>query len=136
MLFGGKCGKEYDGYMRSAKILFYCFTELLSVHFWHHYITNDDIGDGDYIYPKHPNFKKGVFDLRKFTVLRDQSNVYFKVNMAELMRPHTYGSSDEKFTPCLVIAINKGKSGSNNPSLACHGIQFSQGKGYDLKLNI
>jgi len=29
---------------------------------------NDDKGDGDYVYPQHPNFEDGVFDLRHFAV--------------------------------------------------------------------
>jgi len=97
---------------------------------------NDDIGDGDYVYPRHSNFEKGVFDLRQFDVLRDSENAYFRVTLSKLMTPVSYGSSDEQFTPCIVIAINKGKEKGMPQHHDCHGVQFAQEEGYDIKLNI
>ncbi|MBM4161182.1 MAG: hypothetical protein FJ217_08785 [Ignavibacteria bacterium] len=97
---------------------------------------NDDTGDGDYVYPRHQNFAKGVFDLRQFAVLKDQHNAYFKITMSKLMTPAFYGSSDEQFTPCIVIAINYGRNGKRTLARDCHGVRFSPDEGYDLKLNI
>ncbi|MCP4726345.1 MAG: hypothetical protein GY863_14975, partial [bacterium] len=69
--------------------------------------TGDDNGDGDYTYPNE-RFREGVFDLRKFEVLKDEINVYFRILFADMTEPVTYGSGGELFMPGAVIAINKG----------------------------
>ncbi|UCE18488.1 MAG: hypothetical protein JSV84_16810 [Gemmatimonadota bacterium] len=97
---------------------------------------NDDKGDGDYVYPQHPNFAKGVFDLRQFSVFKDSDNAYFKITMSKLMTPVSYGSSDEQFTPCIVIAINDGDSKERALNRDCHGVRFPHDEGYNIKLNV
>jgi hypothetical protein len=39
--------------------------------------VGDDYGPGSYVYPTDPDFEPGVFDLTRFTVIRDGSNVHF-----------------------------------------------------------
>ena len=97
---------------------------------------NDDTGDGDYTYPEHKNFEKGVFDLKSFTVFKDNKNAYFRVTLSKLMTPVSYGSSDEQFTPCIVIAVNYGKNEERILNRDCHGVQFLPNEGYDIKINI
>ena len=36
--------------------------------------VGDDVGDGDYTYPSHKGFKKGVLDLTGLQVFRDDRN--------------------------------------------------------------
>lgn len=97
---------------------------------------NDDVGDGDYRYPRHASFESGVFDLRRFTVFKDDGKAYFRATLSKLMSPLSYGSSDEQFSPCITIAINYGTNDERPLKHDCHGIQFPSGEGYDVKLNI
>ena len=97
---------------------------------------HDDTGDGDYVYPKHTDFAKGVFDLRRFAVLKDNHNAFFRITMSQLTTPVSYGSSDEQFTPCIVIAINYGDTGKRSLQHKLHGVHLPAGEGYDVKLNI
>lgn len=97
--------------------------------------SEDDIGDGDYTYPRSKKFENGAFDLRKFEVLKDSNSVYFRIEFTNLIETVSYGSSDEKFVPGVVIAINKG-DGKNHRQKRCHGIRFKDDEGFDLKLSI
>jgi hypothetical protein len=98
--------------------------------------AGDDRGDGDYSYPRHERFEKGVFDLRKFEVLKDDSHAYFRLQFHNSMGPVSYGSGTEKFVPGVVIAINKGAKVGRSFQQYCHGVQFEEGEGYDFKLNV
>ncbi len=97
---------------------------------------NDDTGDGDYVYPQHPNFKDGVFDLRHFAVFKDNENSYFRITMSKLMTPTSYREGGDLFIPCIVIAIHRGKEKGMPQNRACHGILFPPDEGYHIKLNI
>ncbi|MFQ5630228.1 MAG: glucodextranase DOMON-like domain-containing protein, partial [bacterium] len=98
--------------------------------------AGDDTGDGDYTYPRHKSFKKGVFDLQKFEVLKDSSRAYFRLLFQNMIQPVSYGASTEKFAPGVVIAIKKAGSDGRHVQRFCHGVQFEEGEGYDVKLNI
>ncbi|MFQ5630319.1 MAG: glucodextranase DOMON-like domain-containing protein, partial [bacterium] len=98
--------------------------------------VGDDTGDGDYVYPRHKWFAKGVFDLRKFEVLKDSSRAYFRLAFQNMMQPLSYGSSTERFASGVVIAIKKTDSDGRHVQRFCHGVQFEEGEGYDLKLNV
>ena len=92
----------------------------------------DDTGDGDYAYPGGGRFKEGVFDLRAFEVLKDSTHIYFRVKLENTDAPVTYNFSDERFSPGVVVAIRRGEGGRHERT--CHGVEFEQGLGYDLKL--
>ena len=97
---------------------------------------NDDTGDGDYIYPQHPNFEDGVFDLRNFAVFKDKENAFFKITMTKLMTPASYLEGGDLFIPCIVIAIHKGKEERMPQNRICHGVLLAPDEGYHFKLNI
>ena len=97
---------------------------------------NDDTGDGDYVYPQHPNYKDGVFDLRHFAVFKDKQHAYFRITMSELMTPMSYREGSDLFTVCIVIAIHKGKQAEMPQNYHCHGVRFPPSEGYHIKLNI
>jgi hypothetical protein len=97
---------------------------------------NDDTGDGDYVYPQHPNFEDGVFDLRHFAVFKDKENAYFRITMSKLMTPTSFREGGDLFTPCVVIAIHKGKRGVMPQNHDCHGVRLRPDEGYHIKLNI
>jgi hypothetical protein len=97
---------------------------------------NDDTGDGDYVYPQHPNFEDGVFDLRHFAVFKNKENAFFRITMSKLMMPASYREGGDLFIPCIVIAIHKGKEEGMPQNRDCHGVQFAPDEGYHIKLNI
>ena len=97
---------------------------------------NDDTGDGDYVYPQHPNFEDGVFDLRHFAVFKDEENAFFRITMSKLMTPTSYREGDDLFIPCIVIAIHKGKEEGMPQNRVCHGVLLPPEEGYHIKLNI
>jgi hypothetical protein len=98
--------------------------------------AGDDVGDGDYTYPRHERFTPGVFDLRKFEVFKDHSRAYFRLEFQNMMTPVSYGSSTERFAPGAVIAFDKSGKRDRHLGRYCHGVQFEDEEGYDLKLNV
>jgi glycogen debranching enzyme len=47
--------------------------------------SGDDQGmDGQFRYPRHPNFAPGIFDIREVDISRDSENLYFRIKMAAL----------------------------------------------------
>jgi hypothetical protein len=96
--------------------------------------AGDDRGDGDYTYPSDDRFCEGAFDLREFAVLRDSSRVYFRLNLARLIEPVSYTSGGERFVPGGVIAIKKGDDPGRHLTRSCHGAQFEEGDGFDIKV--
>lgn len=97
---------------------------------------NDDTGDGDYVYPRHPAFEAGVFDLRHFAVFKDGENAFFRITMSNLMKPASYREGGDLFVPCIVIAIHKGKAERQPQNRVCHGVLLPPEEGYHIKLNI
>lgn len=96
--------------------------------------AGDDRGDGDYVYPADDRFCKGAFDLRGFTVLKDSSRVYFRLSLGDLIEPVSYTGGGERFVPGGVVAIKKGNRAHRHLKRVCHGIQFKEGDGFDVKL--
>jgi hypothetical protein len=97
---------------------------------------NDDTGDGDYVYPQHPDFEDGVFDLRRFAVFKDNEKAYFRITLSKLMEPVSYREGSDLFVPCIVIAIHKGKQGGMPRNHVCHGVRLPPEEGYHIKLNV
>jgi len=97
--------------------------------------AGDDNGDGDYKYPN-DKFGAGVFDLRKFEVHKDNENAYFRITFRKLTEPVSYRSPGEKFIPGAVIAINKNENTGSHKQGYCHGVEFADDKGFDIKLNV
>ena len=52
--------------------------------------NNDDNGPGNYAYPTSDNFKPGAFDLQRFQVYDDGTNIIFRVQIRDLTP--TFGS--------------------------------------------
>ena len=52
--------------------------------------SGDDNGPGNYAYPKSDNFKAGAFDIQRFQVLDDGTNVIFRLQTRDLTP--TFGS--------------------------------------------
>jgi hypothetical protein len=98
--------------------------------------AGDDRGDGDYAYPADDRFCEGAFDLREFTVLRDSSRVYFRLSLDDVIEPASYTDGGERFVPGGVIAIKKGGGSRGHLTRSCHGIQFKEGDGFDVKLAV
>jgi len=98
----------------------------------------DDTGDGDYIYPAHRDYPDGCFDLKKFDVLKDESNAYFRLEFNKLKAPLVLGNQPraEKLVVGVVIAIQKGKGKKRHLQKFCHGVRFADGDGYDCKVNV
>ena len=97
--------------------------------------SGDDRGDGDYKYPN-DRFEEGVFDLSKFEVLKDNKNAYFRITFRKLGEPVSYMSPGERFIPGAVIAINKNDNRGSHRQHYCHGVEFRDNRGFDVKLNI
>lgn len=49
--------------------------------------VGDDIGDGDYTYPRDEHFKPGILDITGLTVRRDEKSYYFDLDFADLVNP-------------------------------------------------
>jgi hypothetical protein len=98
--------------------------------------AGDDRGDGDYTYPSDDRFCEGAFDLREFAVLRDSNRVYFRLNLTRLIEPVSYTRGGERFLPGGVIAIKKGDEAERHMTKSCHGIQFEEGDGFDIKVAV
>jgi hypothetical protein len=98
----------------------------------------DDKGDGDYVYPVYGDYPKGCFDLRKFEVLKDENNVYFRLEFKSIKKPLILGEGvyPEKFVVGSIIAIEKGKGENRHVQKFCHGVKFLENDGYDFKINI
>ena len=96
----------------------------------------DDKGDGNYKYPDDGRFKRGVFDLRVFSVFMDSSRVYFRLEFQNMIDPVIYSYVGEKFVPGAVIAINKGDGEKRQVQKYFDGVKLEKNKGYDLKLTI
>ena len=100
--------------------------------------VGDDTGDGDYVYPAYSNYPIGCFDLKKFEVLKDDTNTYFRIEIVKLKPPLVLGSENraEKVVVGCIIAIQKGKMIKQQRQKHCHGVTFSDNDGYDLKVNV
>ena len=98
--------------------------------------AGDDRGDGDYTYPSDDRFCEGAFDLREFAVLRDSSRVYFRLNLTSLIEPISYTDGGEKFLPGGVIAIKTGGEAERYLTRSCHGVEFEEGGGFDVKVAV
>ena len=96
--------------------------------------AGDDTGDGDYAYPGSGRFQRGAFDLREFEVLVDTARVYFRVTLDNMGDPAAYAFTEERFSPGILVAINRGRPGRRRLQQFCHGVGFEGGLGYDLKL--
>ncbi len=96
----------------------------------------DDYGDGNYTYPLDERFKKGMFDLRLFELLKDSTHAYFRIKLNKLVGPIVCDSTGEKFTSCVVIAINNGYKDSEELNTFLSGIMFREGNGYNLLVKI
>ena len=100
--------------------------------------VGDDVGDGDYTYPKYGEYPPGCFDLKKLEVLKDKTHAYFRIEFVKLKNPLVFGNDKraEKFVPGCVIAIRKGEGVNRYLQKHCHGVRFSGDDGYNLKLNV
>jgi hypothetical protein len=98
--------------------------------------AGDDRGDGDYTYPSDDRFCEGAFDLREFAVLRDSDRVYFRLGLASLIEPVGYTSGGERFMPGAVIAMKRGDEAEGHLTRSCHGIEFEEAGGFDLKVAV
>jgi hypothetical protein len=98
----------------------------------------DDTGDGDYGYPTYGVYPKGCFDLRKFEVLKDHNNAYFRLEFSKLKAPLVLGDQPrpEKLVVGSIIAIRKGKGEKRHLQKFCHGVRFVGDDGYDFKVNV
>lgn len=98
----------------------------------------DDIGDGDYAYPARGDYPKGCFDLKRFEVLKDRYNAYFRLEFSTLKAPLVLGNQprSEKFVVGGIIAIQKGKGKKRHLQKYCHGVKFAGDDGYDVKVNV
>ena len=85
--------------------------------------VGDDVGDGDYAYPN-ARFREGVFDLTRFEVLKDSSDVCFRFRFRNTMEPVAYSPGGERFVPGTVIAIRKGAAGDRTLREFTHGVRF------------
>jgi hypothetical protein len=100
--------------------------------------VGDDAGDGDYTYPQYNDYPPGCFDLKKFQVLKDKTNAYFRIELVKLKNPVVFGTDTraEKFVVGCIIAIRKGEGVNRHLQRYCHGVRFSGEDGYDLKINV
>jgi hypothetical protein len=98
--------------------------------------AGDDDGDGAYRYPTDPGFRKGALDLRKFEVLRDDRNAYFRLEFAEAGRPVRDEATGHGYTPGAIIALQRGGSSRREMSRSLERINFEGGESYDLQINV
>jgi glycogen debranching enzyme len=69
----------------------------------------DDNGSGSYIYPQTINLKPGSLDITHFTVLSDEKNIYFKLQLRNLSNPGWHPEYGFQLT-YAAIAIDKNVS--------------------------
>jgi len=98
--------------------------------------SGDDIGDGDYSYPADERFGEGMFDLRRFEVLEDDTNAYFRLQFQNLVEPVVNETTQETFTAGSVIAIRRGDDFGQDLQRRCHGVTFEGDEGYDIRLDV
>jgi hypothetical protein len=98
--------------------------------------AGDDDGDGTYRYPTDPDFLKGTLDLRKFEVLRDDRNAYFRLAFGETGRPVADEETGHGYTPGAVIALQRNPPAEPELCHSLEGITFDEGDGFDLQINV
>ncbi|MFC2084298.1 glucodextranase DOMON-like domain-containing protein [Bacteroidota bacterium] len=96
----------------------------------------DDLGDGDYSYPERFPDEEGAFDILKFEIFKDETNLYFKIKLNNLIKPVDYNFTEERFMPGVVIAIQKGVSDGRKIQRFFDGISLEDNFGYDIKLTV
>jgi hypothetical protein len=96
--------------------------------------AGDDLGDGDYAYPADEAFVAGCFDLREFVVLSDLAHVYFRIKLENVIMPVTNAHRGERFAPGVLIAVMRDDLAVPHREHTCHGIQFEEDQGFDLKI--
>jgi len=98
--------------------------------------AGDDYGDGVYRYPTDPGFRKGTLDLRKFELLRDDRNAYFRLVFGEAGRPVPEKGTGHRYTPGAIIALQRSSLPGPDLSHSLEGVTFDCGDGFDLQINV
>lgn len=72
----------------------------------------DDIGTGKYVYPKHPAFVAGCFDITHATIAYDTSNIYFMLKFRSLSNPGWHPEYGFQLTFVAIAIDTDGVKGS------------------------
>ncbi len=68
--------------------------------------ANDDRGpNGKYQYPTHPQFKEGIFDLRRVKIRQDNRYFYFEIELRDMVNPGLKPESGFQHV-CIAITLN------------------------------
>nr|NQU89286.1 hypothetical protein [Bacteroidota bacterium] len=95
-------------------------------------LVGDDNGAGKYNYPLQPGFKSGMFDITNFSLWETSDSLYFKVKMRSIAEPVYNSETEETFTACLYIGLDRSiyKPSMLMPSYC--GFKFVNMEGFDL----
>ncbi len=74
--------------------------------------VGDDVGSGAYVYPKHPTFVPGCFDITHFTVRCDNENAYFSLRFKALSNPGWHPEYGFQLTYVAIAIDEDGIAGS------------------------
>lgn len=97
--------------------------------------ARDERGPGRYTYPTHKGFSpfKGLFDLRRFTVLETQSRVYFELQFAEVTNP--WNAPEGYFHQLMDIYIDSvPRKGHLEPVAPGPNVNFAKENGWDIRV--
>jgi hypothetical protein len=98
--------------------------------------VGDDHGDGACRYPTDPGFRNGTLDLRRFEVLRDDRNAYFRLVFGEAGQPVRDEATGHGYTPGAIIALQRSSPPRPEQCHTLEGITFVGGDGFDLQINV
>lgn len=95
----------------------------------------DDRGAGGVLYPSHQVFVPGLFDLRKFTVLRDADNYYFDLTFTTVTNP--FGAPEGYFHQRIEIYLDTSfPGGREDISFGQYKLQTSPEYGWEIRLSV
>ena len=104
--------------------------------------TGDDKGPGYYLYPSDKRMRRGVFDIKKFTVYEEGQVVVFEIQMRNyIMRewPDTAKSEDQGFVANLwdiYIDIDGIENSGYKRALPGRDLEFADNKGWEKMILI
>lgn len=97
--------------------------------------AQDDRGAGGLLYPSHQVFVPGLFDLRKFTVLRDDEYFYFDFQFTNITNP--FGAPEGYFHQRLEVYFDTNYPGGNEKiTFAQYELETSPNYGWEACLSV
>jgi len=95
----------------------------------------DDYGSGKLLYPEHAVYESGLFDLQRFSVGREEGNIYFDFRFAKISNP--FQAPEGFFHQRLEVYISTGEgAGQKKITIGSHEFKTAPGQGWQIRLAV